>query len=227
MRLSQNLIDAWNAGGRQGQGVEQVGTNEVMVFSPGATLAGLMLDKRELGHMDVALELNRGYPEPFGDVYHLDILQYDDQGGQEPVGGQRYDLDFNQLTIVGKGSDWKFLDGGQVPDGNWTSPNYGDQNWKTGGAPFGYGHTDVATALRGTATGQPTTAYFRQTFEVPDPTFYRNLALNLIQDDGLVVYLNGQEIVRMNMPTGAINSATRALAPVTGAAARACRSVHC
>ena len=226
LRLEQNLYDAWVRGGRQGQGIEPVGTNEVLVFATGATLAGLDLDKRELGHMDVALELKRQYPEPFGDVYHLDILQYDDQGGQEPVGGQRYDFDFNRLPIVGKGSDWKFLDGGQVPAGNWTSPNYDDQKWKMGTAPFGYGHTDVATALRGTATGQPATAYFRQTFYVPDPTFYRNLAANLIQDDGLVVYLNGQEILRANMPTGMITSATRALAPVTGAAALACRSIN-
>ena len=226
LRLEDNLYAAWLRGGRQGQGVEATGTNEVYAYGPGATLAGLVLNPGEAGRMDVALELFPNYQEPFGDVYHLDMLQYDDQGGQEPVGGQRYDLDFNQLPIVRKGSDWKFLDGGQIPPANWTGPNYDDQNWKMGGAPFGYGRTDVASGLRGTATGQPATSYFRQSFYVPDPTFYHNLALNLIQDDGLVVYLNGQEIARLNMPAGAVDSATRALTPMTGAAARACRSIN-
>jgi len=224
LRLADNLYNAWLQGGQQGTGVEPVGTNEVLVFSSGATMEGLNLGARELGYMDLALELNPGYQHPFGDVYHLDVLQYDDQGGQEPAGGQRYDFDFNLLRIVGKESDWKYLDGGQIPPDNWTSLNYDDKAWKTGSAPFGYGRTDVATGLRGT-NGQPPTAYFRQAFTMPNPAFYRSLALNLLQDDGLVVYLNGQEIARANMPTGMITSATSALTPMTGAAARACRTL--
>lgn len=228
LRLEANLYNAWVQGGRQGTGIQQVAPNELLVFNSGATLAGLPMRAREAGHMDVALELNAGYAEPFGNIYHLDILQYDDQGpagAQDPVGGQRYDFDFNLLKLVGKGSDWKYLDGGQTPPPNWTSATFDDQSWQTGSAPFGYGRTDVATGLRGNAAGEPPTAYFRKTFEVPDPSFYHNLALNLIQDDGFVVYLNGQEIARGNMPRGPITPSTPALANMSGAAARACRSV--
>jgi hypothetical protein len=228
LRLEQNLYDAWVKGGHQGQGIEAAGQNEILVLSPGATLAGLALDKRELGHMDLALELNKNYPEPSGDIYHLDVLQYDDQsptGVQIPVGGQRYDLDFNLLKIIPKGSDWKFIDGGEIPAADWASITYDDSKWRMGSAPFGYGHTDVATGLRGT-NGQPPTAYFRKMFYVPDPSFFHNLALNLILDDGLVIYLNGKEIARLNMPTGAITPGTSALTPISGAAARACRSIN-
>ncbi|HEU0009528.1 MAG TPA: tyrosinase family protein [Verrucomicrobiae bacterium] len=229
LRLETNLFGAWVRGGRQGQGVEEVGQNEIRIVASGATLAGLPLGGRELGHMDVALKLNPGYPEPFGDIYHLDLLQFDDQGGQVPVGGQRYDFDFNLLRIVGKGSAWKFLDGGQIPTNNWTALAFDDQSWKTGRAPFGYGRADVATDLNKPICCNgwpPIPVYFRQTFDVPDPSFYHNIALNLIQHHGIVVYLNGQEIARRNMPEGAITPDTRALTAMTGAAARACRSIN-
>jgi tyrosinase-like protein/Big-like domain-containing protein len=224
LRLEDNLMRAWIAGGRQGQGIEVAGNNELLVFGTGATLANLQMEKRELGRMDLALELNPNYQHPFGDVFHLDVLQFDDQGGAEPVGGQRYTMDFNLLRIVGKGSDWKFLDAGKVPGSDWTRPEYDDGDWMMGTAPFGYGRSDVATGLRGNAANQATTAYFRQAFHVADPAFYRNLDLNFLQDDGIAVYLNGQEIARFNLPTGPLTPETPALVPVTGAAARACRS---
>ena len=227
VRLENNLYQAWLAGGQQGTNVVAVGTNnEVRILASGARMAGLALGARAIGHMDLALELTPNYQPPFGDVFHIDVLQFDNQGGTNAVGGQRYDLDFNVLSLVQKGSAWKFLDGGQAPTNNWQTINYNDTTWKTGTAPFGYGRgEDIVTDLAGAAS-QPATAYFRQTFTVPDPTFYHSLNLNLLQDDGVVVYLNGQEISRLNMPTGAMNYATIALAPITGAAARAYRTIN-
>ena len=61
------------------------------------------------------------------------------------------------------------------------------------------------------------TTYFRRDFEVEDPTAFTSLLLRLVRDDGAVVYLNGQEIARSNMPEGAINSQTLALSAVGGA----------
>ena len=55
------------------------------------------------------------------------------------------------------------------------------------------------------------TTYFRRTFTVSDPASIAALTLHLVRDDGAVVYLNGTEIARSNMPTGTITSATRAL----------------
>jgi hypothetical protein len=42
------------------------------------------------------------------------------------------------------------------------------------------------------------------------------LELNLRSDDGAIVYINGQEILRTNMPGGAIDHSTPAEAVVTG-----------
>jgi hypothetical protein len=43
------------------------------------------------------------------------------------------------------------------------------------------------------------------------------LSLRLLRDDGAVVYLNGAEVWRSNMPAGAVNYQTRAAATVSGA----------
>ncbi len=54
------------------------------------------------------------------------------------------------------------------------------------------------------------TTYFRQTFISPDPSTFSNLVLRLVRDDGAVVYLNGVEVFRSYMPTGAITHLTLA-----------------
>jgi hypothetical protein len=45
---------------------------------------------------------------------------------------------------------------------------------------------------------------------------YSNLTLQLRRDDGAIVYLNGVEVFRSNMPTGAVNYATSALRNIEG-----------
>jgi len=62
--------------------------------------------------------------------------------------------------------------------------------------------------------------------EVADPSFYHSLGLHLIQDDGVVVHLNGEPIPRLNMPDGAIGPETPALRSVKGAEAQAYRALR-
>jgi hypothetical protein len=45
------------------------------------------------------------------------------------------------------------------------------------------------------------TTYFRKAFVVEDASKLTNAVINLLRDDGAVVYLNGTEVVRSNMPT--------------------------
>jgi hypothetical protein len=60
------------------------------------------------------------------------------------------------------------------------------------------------------------TTYFRNTFNVADPSQFESLQVRLQRDDGAVVYLNGQEVVRSNMPGGTIRSDTFASGTVGG-----------
>jgi hypothetical protein len=76
----------------------------------------------------------------------------------------------------------------------------------------------VTTINGGPATNRFVTTYFRKAFTVDDPSIYRSLLLRLKRDDGANVFLNGAEIFRSNMPTGAITFSTPATLDVSGAA---------
>jgi len=65
---------------------------------------------------------------------------------------------------------------------------------------LGFGESYVATQLHDASTPVPMTAYFRKVFRVEDPTATPALWLRLQVDDGAVVYLNGSEIFRHNIP---------------------------
>lgn len=62
------------------------------------------------------------------------------------------------------------------------------------------------------------TTYFRHRFTVPANVVITNLEYRLLRDDGAVVWLNGREQFRSNMPGGTIGHTTYASATVDGAA---------
>jgi len=64
----------------------------------------------------------------------------------------------------------------------------------------------------------PNTYYFRKSFTYAGDPANTILRLNAIVDDGAVFYLNGVEVLRQNMPTGAVTYATSASTNVAGAA---------
>jgi hypothetical protein len=91
--------------------------------------------------------------------------------------------------------------------------------WAAGNAQFGYGEGDeITTVARTNAAGTTNmTFYFRHLFPVLDPTVITGIVVRLLRDDGAIGYINGQEVFRSNMPTGAVNNLTAALTAVGGA----------
>ena len=124
------------------------------------------------------------------------------------------------VTLVPTGSAWRYLDNGIDPGPAWRGIGFNDGTWPTGLAPLGYGGGNEATIVSfGPDPGiKPITTWFRRAFHVPTAAFVQSLGARLARDDGAVVYLNGAEVWRDNLPGGAITSGTLALAPVTGAA---------
>ncbi|MFT6783772.1 MAG: hypothetical protein ACJA1A_003713, partial [Saprospiraceae bacterium] len=117
---------------------------------------------------------------------------------------------YSQTVLLDNGSNWSYYDNQNEPSdqgGNdWTALAYDDTSWSTGDAQLGYGDSDESTVIN----DQTETAYFRHTFSVADPSIYDAIDLNLTYDDGAIVYLNGSEIWRVNMPTGSVNYNTTA-----------------
>lgn len=122
-------------------------------------------------------------------------------------------------VLVARGSVWKYRDLGTLPAANWMAPTYEDSSWALGPAQLGYGDGDEATLVGfgPNASAKYITTYFRRSFTVADPSLYQGLTLRLLRDDGAVVYLNGAEVFRSNMPTGTVGNATLATTAVSGA----------
>ncbi|MDE0178727.1 MAG: fibronectin type III domain-containing protein, partial [Gammaproteobacteria bacterium] len=105
--------------------------------------------------------------------------------------------------IVSLGSTWSYLDDGTDQGTAWREPDFDDSGWASGAAQLGFGEGDEATVI----TRGATTFYFRHDFDV-DSTGIVGLEVNLRRDDGAIIYLNGTEIVRSNMPDGEVNYQT-------------------
>ncbi|MEM9546004.1 MAG: hypothetical protein AAGA77_08520 [Bacteroidota bacterium] len=109
-----------------------------------------------------------------------------------------------QTMLIDYGSTWAYYDNGNTPpDSNgldWNDINFDASAWNTGTAQLGFGDGDESTTLNSSVNA----AYFRYSFDVPDPDSFDELDLELIFDDAAVVYLNGTEIWRVNFPPGPI-----------------------
>src|SRR4051794_17512669 len=108
-------------------------------------------------------------------------------------------------TLISTGAVWKYLDDGSNQGTNWTAIAFNDSGWSNGVAQLGFADGDEATIIRSNRTDNTriATYYFRRSFDLADPTGVTNLTVRLLRDDGGVVYLNGIEVFRSNMPTGA------------------------
>jgi hypothetical protein len=113
--------------------------------------------------------------------------------------------------LVLKGSVWRYLGDGTNLGRDWLVPEFDDSKWPSGPAQLGYGDGDEATVIAAPVP-HPITTYFRQSFPMPEGGTFSKLLLRLVRDDGAVVYLNGKELLRDNMPAGDIGFNTLAAA---------------
>ncbi len=142
------------------------------------------------------------------------------------------------------GSVWNYHARNQAPGNNpsstdWKQPSYVlTSNWNVNASPvngpgkYGYnsgqstclpsGQVPICLPLIGGT--KYTTYYFRKTVSFTatelSSTFY-SIQMDLQRNDGIVVYINGTERVRDNMPTGTVSYSTLASSNITPGAAEA------
>jgi hypothetical protein len=108
----------------------------------------------------------------------------------------------------------------------WYGEGFDDSQWSQGAGQLGFGDGDEDTPIDPSSGTGATSAQMRRTFTVPDASLVQDLVLNLVRDDGAVVYVNGVEVARDNMPTGDVTLATPAATAVWGSDERDPRVIH-
>lgn len=125
-----------------------------------------------------------------------------------------------QKTLLAAGSKWKYYDQGAAAT-NWYSTSFSDSSWPSGNAPLGYytgGSRGFNTTLSyGTdANNKRPTYYFRTTINLTEAISAQTVNLNYRIDDGFVLYINGVEAARYNMPAGTPSYSTYATTYANG-----------
>ena len=154
------------------------------------------------------------------------------EAGTGPVPGETNLVNnTNQITVivangvttnalVAMNAVWKYTDKGlDITAAPWQSADYYDGFWSSGAAPLGYTLPNIATAIGygGVSSNRYTTTYFRREFTLDLPPL--SLTGRLMRAHGVILYLNGTEIARQNMPPGPVTYASLASNTVSGAAA--------
>ncbi len=106
-------------------------------------------------------------------------------------------------TFLPFGSTWSYYEQTNEPPSDsqfrgWENPDYDASSWSTGPAQLGYGDNDEATTIPSNLLA----AYFRKDSIMINPGSTPSFDINLLFDDGAVVYLNGNEVGRVNMAVG-------------------------
>lgn len=129
---------------------------------------------------------------------------------------------FWPTTLISTGAVWKYSDIGANLGTAWRSNSFNDAAWPSGPAMLGYSDANglyprTTNSYGADANNKYITTYYRRTFMAEEPSTYNSVSVSVQRDDGAVVYLNGAEVFRSNMPAGTVNYLTLASSAVSGA----------
>ena len=134
------------------------------------------------------------------------------------------DVTPDKTEILAIDQIWQFDDSGREPVANWQTADFdpsdpngdGDTSdaWKSGPGILGHAEQDVDFEISTPVDSNPVTHYFRTEFEFTGELDSIQITLDAIVDDGAVIYLNGTEVTRINMPSGPVNAQTLAISSI-------------
>ena len=107
---------------------------------------------------------------------------------------------------------WAYFDPATAPGSDWQQPWFNDTAWPLDPTKMGYGDEGEVTQL----TPGSAAKYFRKSVNIADPASYAVFEAGIVRDDGAVVYVNGTEVWRNQMPAGEVTFETLAALPASG-----------
>ncbi|MBI5385083.1 MAG: lamin tail domain-containing protein [Verrucomicrobia bacterium] len=115
----------------------------------------------------------------------------------------------NRTVLVQSNATWLFVKGtneASTPVDFWRQPGFDDSGWSNAPAPFYYGDPYNSAAVPGTLLSDMrnnySSVFLRKSFMVPNAAAVTNLQLRALIDDGFIMWINGREVLRTNMPPG-------------------------
>lgn len=124
-----------------------------------------------------------------------------------------YNLAFSQDTLIRSGAEWKYYNNGKLKHNLWEIQDFKSPDWRTGTTPMGFGQGDEATVLKKVDLQNATLTqfYFYKKMVIEHPEELKFFLIRLNHDDGAIIFVNSEEILRTNIPEGAISPNTLAL----------------
>ncbi len=91
---------------------------------------------------------------------------------------------------------------GQDPEAlrPWTLEGLDDASWQTGVTGVGYAYPELIGLDVSAMRHVNQTVYIRIPFEVDNPSAVQTMTLRMRYEDGMIAYINGQEVARSNAP---------------------------
>jgi hypothetical protein len=218
--LPPQLYERWRKGGartREARVAEEETTGRIEILSSDAGIRNIRINPNESFSVGVEFILSRDYWPRQGSPAQIDLIQLGAPGDPDKIlGGQRFTVDLSKLVLVNSGGQWRYWDKGTNLLDAWRSLDYDDSRWKIGTAPFGPAKDPVTTVDPRLADHHDITTYFRRTFDVEEPSFEKSALIRLARADGAIIYLNGKEIYRVNLPAGNVSQDMLATRKLTG-----------
>ena len=122
----------------------------------------------------------------------------------------------NSIDLLPAESQWQYYDQGSLDGKDWTGANFSTSGWGEGKAPLGYfvggdRYTNTYLDYGSSNSEKRPTYYLRHQLTLDNaPSADDIFTLNYTIDDGFVIYVNGNEAGRYNMPDGTISYSTYA-----------------
>lgn len=104
--------------------------------------------------------------------------------------------------VIAKGAAWNYFTGSEEST-SWLERDFDTSSWKTGNAGFGYGDNDDATRLEDMKNNYQRVR-IRKSFQISEDNIESDgLGLAIRFDDAFIAYLNGKEVLRVGVDSGA------------------------
>jgi len=111
-------------------------------------------------------------------------------------------------VLIPFNATWRYRDDGVNLGTAWIPGAFDDSDWSSNPAKFGFNSANSGFTTRLSfgpdSANKFRTYYFRKQFTVDSVSAFTNLFLEVFRDDGVAVYLNGQDLYRNNLPAGPI-----------------------